>query len=529
VTESERYMPLPGSERHALPGSRAIGFADPNQWLEVSVRVRHKAGLPSVDDPGEYEHIGYDEFTDRYGADEHDFSKVESFAANNGLSVTEKNAATRIITLTGTVAAFSAAFDVKLMRYAYTGGTYRGRQGPLHIPDELQGIVTGVFGLDNRPQARSHSRVEPLPVPTFAVAPTRPWFFPPELAEVYNFPDGNGDGQCVGILEFGGGFDTDDLSTYFDRVGVPLPEVLEMPVDTKNEPGVNPDEDGEVMLDIEVVGALAPKAKIAVYFSRFTERGWVDAISSAVHDQTNRPSVLSISWGFAEGQLIWTQQAIQAVNESLQEAALLGVTVCAATGDDGSSDQVGDGHAHADFPASSPYVLGVGGTTLRASGGSITKETVWNGGPRATAGGAGGGGISSTNAVPPWQKDVVPPSVNPGHRSGRGIPDVAAVADQNTGYFVRSGGQWGIAGGTSASAPLWAALIAIINQQKGHAVGYLNPLLYKTLTAAGICRDITEGNNDTEGLVGGYSAGQGWDACTGWGTPDGKKMLSALP
>jgi kumamolisin len=401
----------------------------------------------------------------------------------------------------------------------------------VHIPADLKDIITGVFGLDGRRQARHHGQIHPLPPATSRASTSRPWFVPSELAPVYGFPSADGAGQCIGLLEFGGGYNESDLATYFSEIQVnPAPHVLSVPVGhAANRPGVNPDEDGEVMLDIEVAGALAPRAALAVYFSTFTEKGWIDALTAAVHDNVNKPTVLSISWGYAEGNLIWTQQAIDNVNQTLEEAAHLGVTVCVASGDDGSSDDVEDGHAHVDFPASSPCALAVGGTTLKVSGQAIQSEVVWNGGPRATADGAGGGGVSSALPLPSWQDGIVPPSVNPGHATGRGVPDVAAVADPRTGYYVRSSGQSGVAGGTSAAAPLWAALIARINQLNGVPAGYLTPLLYnKQLDPSTVCHDIVVGDNDTQGLVGGYRAGPGWDACTGWGSPSGGDLATGL-
>jgi len=527
------YVTLQGSERYKFEGAIATGLANQNEWLEVSVRVRRKAALPSFDKfglPGGPKKIlSRDEFAEKYGASEQDFAKVEAFAKAHDLSVNSKNTATRTLHLGGTAAAFSAAFDVKLIRYQHANGTFRGRLGAIHIPKDLDGIITGVFGLDNRPQARKRSQLHPMPPGTSHVSKSRPWFTAPELGNLYQFPEGDGAGQTIGILEFGGGFDTKDLATYFQTIGIEEPKVLAVSVDSvQNHPNADPDSDGEVMLDIEVAGALAPKATLAVYFSKFTEKGWVDSLNAAVHDKVNQPAVLSISWGFAEGKLIWTQQAIEHVNETLQEAAALGVTVCVASGDDGSSDDAEDGHAHVDFPASSPYSLGVGGTSLKASAGKIKSEKVWNDGPRQTAGGAGGGGVSAVEPVPSWQTSLNPVSVNPGNKPGRGVPDVAAVADPNTGYYVRSGGKNGVAGGTSAAAPLWAALIALINQKLGSPVGYLNPRLYEVIGPAKVLRDITSGNNDTQGLVGGYPAGPGWDACTGWGSPNGIKLLAAL-
>ena len=306
-------------------------------------------------------------------------------------------------------------------------------------------------------------------------------------------------------------FHESDIQSYFTQLNLPVPNVTAVSVDgTSNQPGADPDSDGEVMLDIEVAASLAPGASIVVYFAPFTEQGWVDAVSTAVHDTQHHPSVLSISWGYTEGQDIWTAQAVRAVNQAFQAAAVMGMTICAASGDDGSEDQLADGHAHVDFPASSPYVLACGGTYLEVANGVRTGERVWNNGQRANGGGAGGGGISDMNALPSWQQGIVPPSVNPNHHVGRGVPDVAGDADENSGYTILVDGQVASnVGGTSAVAPLWAALVARMNQQLGKPIGYLTPLLYTQLGKAGVLNDVTVGNNDpTGGRIGGYSAGR---------------------
>jgi kumamolisin len=277
------------------------------------------------------------------------------------------------------------------------------------------------------------------------------------------------------------------------------------------------------MLDIEVAGAVAPGARIAVYFAPNTTRGFLDAITTAVHDPQRKPSVISISWGSAEKN--WSRNALQSFDQAIQEAALLGVTVCCASGDNGSSDGENDSLAHVDFPASSPSALGCGGTRLDASNGAISREVVWNEGAN---GGATGGGVSDFFPLPSYQAGAnVPASVNPGGISGRGVPDVAGDADPNTGYQIQVDGHRAVFGGTSAVAPLWAGLIALINQKLGKPVGFLNPLLYGQLATAGVVRDITAGSNDISQL-GGYDSRPGWDACSGLGAPDGAKLLSAL-
>src|SRR5262249_22287856 len=217
-------------------------------------------------------------------------------------------------------------------------------------------------------------------------------FTPPEVARLYDFPTaGDGSGQCIGIIELGGGYRDAEVAAYFARLGFAAPTVTSVSVDNAaNAPVGDPNSaDGEVLLDIEVAGAVAPGARIAVYFAPNSDRGFVDAITAAVFDTVNRPSVLSISWGMAEAN--WTPQAIQAMDQAFQSAAAVGMTVCCASGDDGSRDQVNDGRAHVDFPASSPHVLGCGGTQLLESGGAIDSEVAWNDGSNAAGGGHSGG------------------------------------------------------------------------------------------------------------------------------------------
>jgi kumamolisin len=208
---------------------------------------------------------------------------------------------------------------------------------------------------------------------------------------------------------------------------------------------------------------------------------------------------------------------MQNVNEALHLAALSGITICAASGDDGARNQVNDGKPHVDFPASSPWVLAIGGTRLIAEKDSIKSEVVWSG---------TGGGVSDVFPQPEWQSGVKVPARADG-QPGRGVPDVAANADPETGYMVEIDGQWAVIGGTSATAPLWAGLIALLNQGLGRPIGYLNPVLYKNIGSSGAFHGIVTGNNGVGGVKG-YSAGPGWNACTGWGSPDGKRLLEAL-
>jgi kumamolisin len=523
---SEKIMAnisLKGSERASLPGARVLAPAESTERMEVSVIVRRGAAhdmqsrvtsLVAGDRSRKF--MTREEFARVHGAAAADFAAVRTFANAHGISVLQEHAARRTVILSGTVAQFCAAFSVRLHQVGHAGGTYRGRTGEIRLPAELDGIVEAVLGLDNRPQATPHFRVRPPlgNVNWRAADPAAVSYTPTQIAELYGFPDGSGEGECVGLIELGGGFRPADLDTYFSGLGVGSPSVVAVSVDHgKNSPtGDGNGPDGEVMLDVEVVGAIAPKAKIAVYFAPNTDAGFLDAITTAVHDTTNKPSVISISWGGPESS--WTSQAMTAMDEAFQAAATLGITVCIASGDNGSSDGVTGGGDHVDFPASSSFALACGGTSLRATQTAIDSESVWNDG---ASGGASGGGISSFFALPTWQKGLSARKAEgqPAPLTMRGVPDVAGDADPETGYDVRVDGTDTVIGGTSAVAPLWAALIARINGINGKPAGFVNPLLYANPKAL---RDITVGNN------GDFDATTGWDACTGLGTPNGKSL-----
>ena len=329
--------------------------------------------------------------------------------------------------LEGSAEDMQRAFGVKLEHYEHQGCRYRARTGSILIPADLAGSIEAVLGLDDRPQAKAHFRVLDLEVSAAAATS----YSPPQVATLYQFPSGaDGTGQTIGILELGGGYKTTDLKNYFKSINVTEPSVTAVLVDkAKNAPTTPDSADGEVLLDIEVAGAIAPKAKIVVYFAPNTTQGFQDALTTAIHDTTHKPSVISISWGGPEST--WTAQSMVAFDTAAQDAAALGVTICAASGDDGSSDGGTDGKNHVDFPSSSPHLLGCGGTTLKGASGKITSETVWNDG---TSGGATGGGYSAQFALPSWQTGVA--GVKPPSGGGRGVPDVAGDADPETGYKV---------------------------------------------------------------------------------------------
>jgi kumamolisin len=529
MSAPKNQLPLAGSERVPLEGAREIGPANPNEAVDVTIRLRSRAGKKPIVNAAEFTKpieqrtlLSRKEFEQRHGADPDSIARVEAFARQHKLLVKEKSPARRTVILTGTVAAMNEAFGVELKEYEHPSGRYRGRTGPVHLPAELQDVVEGVFGLDNRPQAKPHFRRRQGRGGVRAAAVSLS-YTPIQVAALYSFPTGvDGAGECIALIELGGGYKPTDLSNYWSQLKLTeTPTVSAVSVGNgSNNPTGDPNSaDGEVMLDIEVSGSIAPGAKIVVYFAENTDAGFLNAITTAVHDSTNNPSVVSISWGGPESS--WTQQAMTSMDEAFQSAAAMGVTVCVAAGDDGSTDGVTDGLNHVDFPASSPNVLACGGTELVASGNAITSETVWN--ELANNEGATGGGISDVFPLPSWQNGAgVPPSANPSHNVGRGVPDVAGDADPTTGYVTLVDGNPDVIGGTSAVAPLWAGLIALINESIGKPAGFINPLLYKNASTAADFNDISSGNN------GAYSAGPGWDACSGLGSPIGIQVATAL-
>lgn len=569
--------PVAGSPRTPFRNAKPVGEVAADQRIEVTVRLRPRQADANAaarimemgaKRPSERTYISREDLAAARGADPADLARIDQFAHAYKLTVVEASIPKRTVRLSGTVADMSEAFGVKLQKYQSKDVVYRGRTGSVYVPTELADVVEGVFGLDNRPVAKPHfRRLESPPSkrkqgggragkgkakpPTAsavsaAAAPRNAAdgsFSVPEVAQLYNFPPGlDGTGQCIAIIELndfdqngnitGAGYDPSDLQAFFTKLNLTTPDVSAVGVDGgANTPGKDSDADGEVTLDIEVAGAVAPGAKIAVYFAPNTDAGFIDAVNTAIHDTARKPSVISISWGGSEDAS--TDQFLNGLNQAFQDAASVGVTVCCAAGDDGSSDEAPDkrdGQPHADFPSSSPFALACGGTKLLGSGTTISSEVVWNEGDGA-GNGAGGGGVSNKFSLPDYQKSTTVPA-SPTGNTGRGLPDVAGNADPQTGYRVIVGGKEFPIGGTSAVAPLWAGLIALFNQsltgKGGNPVGFFNPLIYNTLAGTAAFQDITQGNNDIDGTLKKYSAGPGWDPCTGVGSPNGAQILQAL-
>ena len=521
----KRTVSLPGSERRPMPGAVKEGPVSGDEPIEVTVTLKAPADLAakakeiSDQPPAERKYLSREDFEKTYGESEVNMAQVEKFARDHNLTIKSKNPEQHTIQLVGSVRDMSQAFNVFLERYSHEGVSFRGRTGSVQIPEELSNLILSVNGLDDRPVAKPKFRLRPGVMPH---AGPNISYTPQQIGQIYSFPSGpntDGAGQSIAIIELGGGFRQADLNQYFGAEG---PVVTAVAVGKgQNAPTGNPNgPDGEVMLDIEVVGAIAPKSQIAVYFAPNTNKGFVDAINAAVHDKTRKPSVISISWGGPEDGGGFTPASLKSYHQAFQAAALLGVTVLVAAGDNGSSDGLsGD---HVDFPAADDLVTACGGTNLVSTDKkTIKSETVWN----DKNGGATGGGVSKLVAVPNYQQGLQATKTDGSKAAltGRGVPDVSGDADPATGYDVLVDGQTFTIGGTSAVAPLMAGLVALLNQKLSKPVGPLNAVLYSLQkTGKNVCRDITEGDNGT------FSASAQWDACTGLGVVNGTALLGAL-
>ena len=496
------YRPVPGSERKPEAKAKPKGPAAHTDKLKVTIVLRRRPDGPPVPDFSHYlktppamrRRLSTEEFAKKYGAAEADIEKVTSFARAQGLTVEETHVARRMVVVSGTVAQFNEAFGVTLNYYEHEVDrgrgqtrhmeTYRGRDGFIHVPEELVEVIVGVFGLDNR-RITKRNAGDPPSTTTITIQ---------QATNLYDFPTNLAAGQTIAIFSEEG-YQPADINSNF--AGSP-PVVIDVSVDASNNGSADP----ETTQDIFIAGSAAPGAEIAAYFTTFTQQGWVDLIARVIHPNVGDPqcSVLSSSFYVSNGDDAATLLAsgvssswLTAVSQAFEDAAIQGVTVCIASGDTGADSKVGDGLAHVQYPASDPWVLSVGGTTIGNIVGTTFDEYAWNdlfsfGG--FSGNGATGGGISDLFPQPGYQVDAgVPPSVNDGHQ-GRGVPDVAANASPNSGYPIIVGGAPSIfpASGTSASAPLWAGLIAVINAALNENVGFVNPVLYAL--GSSVFRDI---------------------------------------
>ena len=521
MTEPDKVV-LSGSETRQWLPERPLGTAPAMaSTAQLTLLVRRRAELPDwlIEGPAV---VSRDELAEQYGADPRDLARLEQVLGRLGLRVISTDPGSRLVTVEGTLADLTEVFGTALTMFegedpfAAAPVRYWRHDGDLRLPKELDGVVLSVQGLDTQPVAR----------PEFHTLDGQPQivYTPVELGRLYEFPAGtDGTGQTLAIISLGGSCRAQDLETYFAELGLAMPRITHVSVDGAP---VNPEVqtpskfDLEVTLDLQISGALAPGAHIINYFTHNNGPGILKGLQAAIHAPVP-PTVISLSWGSPE--ITYSGQLAIAMNDLFADAVALGITICAASGDSGSNSGMRDGGSHVNFPASSPYVLACGGTTLIADPvtNTIHSETTWNTG----SSGATGGGVSGVFDLPPWQAGAgVPPRFGTTEQ-GRGLPDVAANADGETGYQIMLHGKPGCIGGTSAATPLWAALICRLTQALGRPVGLLQPLIYHGVTAdlvtAGF-RDVVQGNN------GSYAARPGWDPNTGLGSPHGEQLLAAL-
>jgi kumamolisin len=519
---------LSGSFRKPFPGLKKIGPADESAHIYVTVFVRRKSEPPPLTPSGVY--MKHDAYVAAHGARADDFLAVRDFAKEYNLEPRNENAAKRSIELHGTIGDLGRAFGVRLEHGRINGKIHRIREGEITLPEDLSAIILDVAGLDDRPVAKPHFMKRDAQA-NAGTAPAAQSLTALAVAQLYDFPSGlDGTGQTIAIIELDGGFQQSDLDTYFHGLGLSSPSVASVVLQggenlmNKNLPG-NPllNADAEVALDIQVAGAVAPGAAQMVYFAPNTSQGFLDAITAAIH-ATPVPAAISISWGNPEAN--FPDMSKNSFDQAFQDAANLGIPVCVATGDNGSFD--GTSSLEVDFPASAPHALACGGTNLAVLDGVISGETVWNSG----SGHGTGGGVSQFFPSPAYQSSILVPVSPGGSAGGRGLPDVCGDADPATGYKIhytntQNAGDT-VIGGTSAVAPLWAGLIARCAQKCGGPVGFLHPLIYQPAVNAVAFRDVSQGDNDSQGQGGQYHAAPGWDPCTGLGSPVGTALLNAL-
>jgi kumamolisin len=487
---------------------------------------------------GPRERLSRAEFAASHGADPKELDEIAAYARSHGLQVKEMDVASRSVVVEGPASAVNQAFAVQLQDYESPRGHYHSHEDTAHLPADLADRVEDIIGLDNR---KVHARHLSTARKKNSDDPpnTRP-VTPQQIAKLYSFPAGDGTGETIGIYEMEtqdqsgapapAGYAMQDLTDTMRKFGggVKLPTIIDVSVDGVKNSGQS---DGETGLDITIAGAVAQGAKIAVYFTGGEEQSILHAMQKMVHPGAGdpQPSVISISYGFGpddgppDGLSV---AATKQLSSLFQDAAHMNLTVLVSSGDSGAFI-ASKTQAQTSYPASDPWVTACGGTTLGNVIGTTFDEYVWNDVGKAGPG-ATGGGISAHFPVPAYQAGVHLPVRNGTRQAGRGIPDIAGNASENSGYPQFIGGQEQPVGGTSAVAPLYAGLIAVINSNLGAPAGFLNPLLYAH--GSTVCHDVnTPGpaNNSLNGVTG-YKAGPGWDACTGFGSVNGTALQAAI-
>lgn len=535
--------PLPGSEHHHPVGHKVLSRTAAHESITMTLIVRRRRGVQRLMEVEDFVPASraaftpdtHEQFATAHGADPQELDRVAAYAQSCGMVVVEKSGARRSLIVRGEAGIVNLAFAIELHDYvAPGGGSYRGHEGPASLPEEMAELVEAVVGLDNRQVAARHyatpTQHEPRDPPN-----TQP-LTPIEVAHLYEFPPGNGTGQTIGLFEMQigngrPGYAAQDLARTLHAYGGSLKTPV--PINVSIDGVVNSEvSDKETCLDITVASAVAQGAEIVVYFTGSDAQGVIHALQSMIHPGTGepRPTILSISYGWGPddaGNLSFSAQEFAQIGKLFQDAANLSITVLVATGDSGASIE-DPALAQTSYPATEPWVLACGGSTIGNVRGDEFDEYVWNdtgaAGHRAT-----GGGVSARFALPAYQKKSNVPRERNTERAGRGIPDLCGNASENSGYvqFINGGSQ--VVGGTSAVAPLYAGLIARINGNLGFPAGFINPSLYALAGKA--FRDVSGlagPTNNSYGRVRGYWTRQGWDPCTGLGSVKGTELQHGL-
>jgi kumamolisin len=529
------YKPVPGGE-HGLPkGHKKLTPTQGDEQVVVTVVVRRRPGRTDMRDLKEFaggpsRPLTRAQFAAANGADPKEIKLVEAFGRTHGLKVVESHRSRRSVVLRGSVDAVNKAFLVELHDYESPRGKYRGHEGTTGVPSSLAGIVDAVIGLTTLLVRAKHHAAKPKDP-----GETKP-LTPQQVASLYSFPEGTGAGQTIGIYEMQtanghAGYKLRDLAKTIRAFGgkLKVPKPIDVAIDGVGNSGIS---DGETGLDVTIASAIAPDATIAVYFSGGEVQDIFHALQRMVHPGAGDPSpnVISISYGWGADDAAansFSEQEYTQLGQLFQDAANMGITVVVSSGDRGTFVE-SKSKAQVSYPATDPWVLTCGGTKAVNVNGTAFDEYIWND-VGAFGHGATGGGVSARFPVPPYQKNAGVPKSITTNRQGRGIPDIAGNASENSGYVQFIQGKLQPVGGTSAVAPLYAGLIARINSNLGHPVGFINPHLYER--AGSVCRNIAGSPGPVHngyGRVPGYRARSGWDACTGLGSVNGAALQDSL-
>lgn len=499
-----KRVPIPGTERIIWPGShRAEPLAtDADILLTAWLRPRHEGELDADHaralggtPPLQRAYADRKTLARETGADPADVDLLRRYCEPFGLTVVDEH--WRSVAISGSVERMVEAFGATVAIYEdESQRRFRHRSGALHVPPDIAAVVQAIFGLHQWPRSRKLGALQRHSTPLNAQA----------VAARYQFPAADGRGQTIGVVQLRGVFNLSDFDQCMRAQGLtPAQPIVKRVDNAAVAHELQTTKDLEAALDVQIIGSLAPGARVVVYEAPDDERGFLDAIRVALFDEENVPSVLSISYGWPEH--LWTPVALRILDELLTVAALAGVSVFCSSGDNGAELDY-DGKPHVLAPACSPFAIACGATVISPN--AAAQEQAWE---------KTGGGFSAHFDVPQWQDAARSAASRLKVDAGRGVPDVAA--QEQPGYYVIMEGTELAMGGTSSIAPMWSALTARLNQRLGVSIGFFSPILYRRADEP-LFTDITTGSN------GHFQAGAGWDPCTGLGVPIGTALEKAL-